>query len=124
MKIEKICTGCGRSSLNPISEQHIACCPDNNYIEMSNNKQTKLYTEEQVIEMIEKSRETGLTAEYFILTTTPIELPSDEEIEEKAVKILFNNTGMLTENHPAITQSIIDLTQWMRDKIKGGNNEQ
>ena len=45
---------------------------------MSNNKQSmKLYTEEQVIQMIEKSRETGLTAEFLILTTTPIELPSD-----------------------------------------------
>ena len=32
----------------------------------------KLYTEEQVIEMIEKSRQTGLTAEYLILTTTPL----------------------------------------------------
>ena len=42
----------------------------------------KLYTEEQVIEMIEKSRQTGLTAEYLILTTTPIELPSDEEVNE------------------------------------------
>ena len=31
-QIEKICTGCGRSSLNPVSEQHIACCPDNNYV--------------------------------------------------------------------------------------------
>ena len=35
---EKICTGCGRSSLNPIGEQHLACCPDNNYVTMSNNK--------------------------------------------------------------------------------------
>ena len=31
--------------------------------------------------MIEKSRQTGLTAEYLILTTTPIELLSDEEID-------------------------------------------
>ena len=42
----------------------------------------KLYTEQQVIEMIEKSRQTGLTAEYLILTTTPIELPTDEQIGE------------------------------------------
>jgi L-asparagine transporter-like permease len=42
----------------------------------------KLYTEEQVIKMIEKSRETGLTAEFLILTTAPIELPSDEEVLE------------------------------------------
>jgi hypothetical protein len=40
----------------------------------------KLYTEEQVVEMIEKSRLTGLTADYLILTTTPIDLPSNELI--------------------------------------------
>lgn len=39
----------------------------------------KVYTEKQVIEMIEKSRQTGLTAEYLILTTPPIELPSNED---------------------------------------------
>lgn len=44
----------------------------------------KLYTEEQVKQMIEKSRETGLTAEYLILTTEPIELPSDDELEKEA----------------------------------------
>ena len=50
---------------------------------MSNKEQTlKLYTEEQVKLMIEKSRETGLTAEFLTLTTPPIELPSDEEIQE------------------------------------------
>ena len=44
----------------------------------------KLYTEEQVKQMIEKSRETGLTAEFLIIATPPIELPSDEEIEKFA----------------------------------------
>ena len=39
----------------------------------------KLYAEKQVIEMIEKSRKTGLTAEYLILTTPPIEILSDEQ---------------------------------------------
>jgi hypothetical protein len=38
---EKICTGCGRSSLNPIEEQYAACCTDNNYVIMKNEtKQT------------------------------------------------------------------------------------
>jgi hypothetical protein len=37
---EKICTGCGRSSLNPIEEQYAACCPDNNYVTMNNKQQT------------------------------------------------------------------------------------
>ena len=58
---------------------------------MTNYKQSmKLYTEEQVIQMIEKSRETGLTAEFLILTTTPIKLPSDEEREEK-LNVAYGN---------------------------------
>jgi len=69
----------------------------------------KLYTEEQVIAMIEKSRQTGLTAEYLILTASPIELPSDVEIEEKI-------------NYDIRIESDADFfngAQWMRDKIQG-----
>jgi hypothetical protein len=43
---------------------------------------SKLYTEEQVKEMIEKSRETGLTAEYLILATTPIVLLPPLDVED------------------------------------------
>ena len=68
----------------------------------------KLYTEEQVKQMIEKSRETGLTAEYLILTTTPIELPNDEEIK---AKFTIGNQIFLDR---------IDGAKWMRDKIQGG----
>ena len=70
---------------------------------------SKLYTEEQVKQMIEKSRETGLTAEYLILTTSPIELPSDEEIEN------LGGSGM----HPAYIGGVKEGAKWMRDKIKG-----
>jgi hypothetical protein len=70
----------------------------------------KLYTEEQVKKMIEKSRETGLTAEFLILTTTPIELPSDEEIEESAGKIYDAFGGC--------SVSVERGAKWMRDKIQ------
>ncbi len=69
----------------------------------------KLYTEEQVIKMIEKSRITGLTAKFLILTTPPIELPSDEEIEEQA------------KGHSTFAPSFIAGSEWMRNKITGGN---
>ena len=89
---------------------------------MSNNKQSmKLYTEEQVIQMIEKSRETGLTADYLILTTTPIELPSDEEIESKAV-LTYRGKDLNEQrlnNHLIITFE--KGAKWMRDKIQGGS---
>ena len=74
----------------------------------------KLYTEEQVIKMIEKSRETGLTAEFLILATTPIELPSDEEIE--ASKFPLNSPEQELWNG-----GYEDGAKWMRDKIQGGN---
>jgi hypothetical protein len=48
---EKICSGCGRSSLNPVSEEYLACCPDNKYIEMSNNKQSSV---RWIVEELEK----------------------------------------------------------------------
>ena len=75
----------------------------------------KLYTEEQVIQMIEKSRETGLTAEYMILTTPSIKLPSDEEIDEEA------DSFFALESY---NQTFTRGAKWMRDKIQGGNNEQ
>ena len=83
---------------------------------MSNNKEImKLYTEEQVKQMIKKSRETGLTAEYLILTTTPIELPSDEEIQQVALY----NTKNINEQ-----VSFINGATYICNKIFGDNNEQ
>jgi hypothetical protein len=79
----------------------------------------KLYTEEQVRQMIEKSRETGLTAEYFILTTTPIEPPSDEEIYIEA-----QNKRDNIKKLPFDSVSFQFGAIWLKDKIQGGNNEQ
>ena len=80
----------------------------------------KLYTEEQVIEMIEKSRQTGLTAEYLILTTTPIELPSDEEVGKYLDTFPYTkhlDDGQYNDGQIAGAELAI---QWMRDKIQGG----
>lgn len=71
----------------------------------------KLYTEEQVKQMIEKSRETGLTADYLIATRKGIELPSDEEISKKAEWL----------DNPLEKVSWEDGVKWLRDKIQGGN---
>jgi hypothetical protein len=37
-----------------------------------------------------------------------------ETLEEAAERILWDNTGMLIENHPTITQSMIDLAKWQQ----------
>lgn len=88
----------------------------------------KLYTEEQVIEMIEKSRETGLTAEYLVLSTTPIQLPTDDELLYDATTWLhnkFNGKGIEftiydREKNEAYNYNPVKLLKeysiWMRDK--------
>jgi hypothetical protein len=68
----------------------------------------KLYTEEQVKAMIEKSQYTGLTADFLILAAPSVQLPSDEEID-KEIEWLDNPLERL--NFKA-------GIRWMRDKIR------
>ena len=75
----------------------------------------KLYTEEQVrqaIKMADKYHHILESEEIEIVSILePIELPSDEEIYEASI-------GQCT-----FMPSYIAGAKWMRDKIKGGNNE-
>lgn len=78
---------------------------------------SKLYTEEQVLRMLEVCRDTDLyehilTFEDILKTETPIELPSDEEIYEEATS--FHS---LESNIDTFTRGAL----WMRNKIQGGN---
>ncbi len=78
---------------------------------MNNNKQSmKLYTEEQVRKavMIAENQKIGFTT-IVIEHLTPIELPSDEEITDKALEVGYTN-NLFTLG-----------AKWMRDKIQGGN---
>ena len=82
---------------------------------MSNNKQSmKLYTELEIVSFLKKEFADEINAETFMENLTPIELPSDEEILDKADE---EGSGV---RHYAVMRG----AQWMRDKIKGGNNEQ
>ena len=68
----------------------------------------KLYTEEQVRQMLEVCRDSDLyehilTFEDILKTETPIELPSDEEINK------------------LIGVEWWEGAKWMRNKIQGGN---
>ena len=78
---------------------------------MSNNKQSiKLYTEEKVRQAMDFARgHHRMSDTKFIETLNPIELPSDEEIENYA-----RQSGLV---HPFISRG----AKWMRDKIGGGN---
>ena len=80
----------------------------------------KLYTEEQVKKMLEVCRDSDLyehilTFEDILKTETPIELPSDAEIEQK-----FSIGTEEQKNHflvDAFIQAQIFSAKWMRDKI-------
>jgi hypothetical protein len=84
---------------------------------MSNNKQSmKLYTKEDFLKAAEFCEVSMIDAKYIIErideVSDPIELPSDEEIHKQA------------KGHSTFAPSFIYGAEWMRNKIKGGNNEQ
>ena len=74
----------------------------------------KLYTEEQVIEMLEGIdilSDEGIF--YYRNKMTPIELPSDEEIEE-----LMNKNGYYEEDYDNIWR---EGAKWMKEQIINQN---
>ena len=77
----------------------------------------KLYTEEQLKQIF--------VSHYFITDNeleelTPIELPSDDEIDEESPYVP-NDASIDFWSHK---EGFVDGAKWMRDKIQGGNNEQ
>ena len=80
---------------------------------MSDNKQSmKLYTEEEIVSFLKKEFADEINAETFMENLTPIELPSDEDIVNKALEIQWSNTLFK------------DGANYVLNKIQGGNNEQ
>jgi hypothetical protein len=84
----------------------------------------KLYTEEQVRQMLEVCIDSDLyehilTFEDILKTQKPIELPSDKEIEQKSFDLYANhNTYSLNvRQYKAFKRG----TKFVIDKIQGGN---
>lgn len=76
---------------------------------MSYNKQSmKLYTHEEIVNFLKKEFADEINAETFMENLTPIELPSDEEIQQESLKSDFEYTFR-------------NGAKWMRNKIQGGN---
>jgi len=72
----------------------------------------KLYTEEQVKAMlINTDKFTPLHIDHLMDEITPIELPSDEEIEKEFTAILVTEEIKFDD--------MIEGAKWMRDKIQG-----
>lgn len=70
----------------------------------------KIYTEEQIKRFIENNI---IQDEFDLYLLTPIELPSDEEIEKQFT--------IKTGGDKRIYSHKILGAKWMRDKIQGGN---
>jgi hypothetical protein len=73
----------------------------------------KLYTEEEIIRAIELSD--GRSIDEVLAGLTPIEIPSDEEIDKEAFQVPYDNTRGFYD------LQFIKGAKWMRDKIEGGN---
>jgi hypothetical protein len=93
---------------------------------MSNNKQSmKLYTEEEVFKAIQMADKYHylLTSEEcdIVNSLTPIELPSDEEIEKESFDLYANhNTYSLNvRQYKAFKRG----AKWMSDKIQGDDKQ-
>jgi hypothetical protein len=76
----------------------------------------KLYTEEQMSMAINVAKANPSQAHLILEQLTPIELPTDEEIE-KANPFVFGSKHLGTRD-----MDIWELgVTWMRNKIQGGN---
>ena len=80
----------------------------------------KLYTKEMFLKAAEKCEVSMIDAnhimQYIDEYVTPIELPSDEEIEEASPYVPKD----AHDYYFGDKQGFIDGAKWMRDKIKGG----
>ena len=86
----------------------------------------KLYTEEQMLKVWragQKYWETSgasITFEELLEHEKPIELPSDEEIENKG-KWVFNNDGHTISTHYNTVPSWVNGAKWMKQQILNQN---
>jgi len=89
----------------------------------------KIYTEEEALKGIVLARlhEYSHSQEELLGLLTPMELPSDEEIDAHVEEDFLNSTGVhkYSKDAQLLMKAMCKAgALWMRDKIQGGNNEQ
>ena len=75
----------------------------------------KLYTEEQVREMLENAGKYPRQIDFLLENLTPIELPSDEEIKE----ISREKSRLIYDDETNFQLG----ARYVINKLQGGNNE-
>jgi hypothetical protein len=63
----------------------------------------------------------ALTLNDVLKTQTPIQLPSDEEIQKESKFKSNHNNPQAVQFNPALNIVWVEGAKWMRDKIEGGN---
>ena len=91
----KQCTGCGRYDNEPIGlnnngNPYLACCPDNNYVEVIT---VKLYDDLQISQSLRHYNISESKISKIISFMEPIELPFDGEV----YNMLTGNEGNAIE---------------------------
>ena len=88
----------------------------------------KLYTEEQVDKMLSRARlhkqdDTEMfTNEYLLSQETPIELPSNEEIEDYAKEFVLSHDFSALTNPNHLANRCFQLgAKWMKEQILNQN---
>ena len=82
----------------------------------------KLYTEEQLKELLSNMLLTTKQVVSIFEELTPIELPSDEEIENDAKKfVLSHNFSLLTNSNHLANRCFKLGAKWMKEQILNQN---
>lgn len=78
----------------------------------------KLYTEEEIRKFFTEKYDEGLSIDELIEILTPIELPSDEEIQKESKFKSNHSNPQAVQFNPALNIVWIEGAIWMRDKIR------
>jgi hypothetical protein len=79
----------------------------------------KLYTEEQVMKILFTTKQWGnLSNDYLIATVTPIQLPSDEEIDAHLEK---THTKAVNPSNVYYRTGFEKGAKWMKEQILNQN---
>lgn len=107
----KQCTGCGRYDSEPLGfnkngNPYLACCPDNNYVEVND---MKIYSELQIVQSLKHYNILDSEIHKIISFMEPMDIPSDEEIEEETKGFMFEKNKAVFYNG----------AKWMKEQIIG-----
>ena len=78
-------------------------------------KEKYKFTEDDVIKIVEKSRETGLTAEFLMLSLSQPKLPVGFKCEMERIEVNYSNGFLInTMSHPKIINGVMQ-GEWIEN---------